>query len=496
MFFLIIFLLSILFAIVPFLTKKYSWEVALTESTVLAVLVSIYGITRAFSVNNALAISVNYPIDKSIGISFLGSVTPLSLTLIFLSSIVIFTAIYVSGREKFDSRFYGLLMTTELGLFGLLYSRNFIFFYIFWEAVIIPVFLLIAIYGDQRREKASLKFFVYTQIGSVFLLLSILTLFSFYFNNYHVFTLNMLKLLSPSFISKYILNVQPFWAYFIYFGFLFAFLVKMPSFPLHSWLPDAYTSAPYPVTIVLAGGISLMGGYGFFDVLLPISSVLGSNLGWLIITLGIISLIYFAFTAMFQPNVKRMLSYASAASMGFINVSLGIAIIGSGNSSDVTLAVAGGIYQILAHGLIMALLFGSLFFIMKRTKTEYATGVSGLFKNMPVLSSFMLGGLMASLGLPGLAGFIAEASIVLSSYYEIGVIIFLIIFGMIITASYHIWVAQRTLNGPYNENLGELKDGNIFEIAILAFLFLIILLLGVYPNIFYSIILKYVEAVL
>ncbi len=494
MFILYIFLLTIIFAIVSILLKKKVWEVAVTESFVILVLTVIYALVRFQSYTGGLISQSSYPIDRSIGITFSTGVDGLSIALLFLTTVIMFAAIYTAKNEKFDRRFYGLMMFTEVGLYGLLISRNFLFFYVFWEAIIIPVFLLIAIYGDSRKEKASLKFFVYTQIGSVFLLLSILTLFSYYGSSHgNVFTLNMSTLLNPSFIINDITNKVPFWTYFALFGFFFAFLVKMPSFPLHSWLPDAYTSAPYPVTIVLDGAISLMGGYGFFAVLMPIASVIGAGIAWTIIGLGIFSLIYFALTAMFQTNTKKMMAYASAASMGFISISLGDGILTSGQVSYT--AYAGGIYQILAHGLIMGLVFSSLYLIKQRAGTESNLSVSGLWRDMPYISAFFLAGIMASLGLPGLAGFIAEASIVLSSYYVIGAIIFLIIFGMIITASYHIWVVQKTLNGPFNENMGKLKDAKGTEILLLSFLFILILLLGIYPNLFFGPILSFVKGV-
>ena len=490
---LIIFLLLLIFALFSFLIKESSWKIATMESFLILLLTGVYAILRFTSYNGGFLSGSSYPIDTSIGISFNIGVSALSMALLFLSAVVMFIGIYVSGREKFDRKFYGLMLTTELGLYGLLISRNFLFFYVFWEAIIIPVFLLISIYGGVGKEKAALKFFVYTQIGSVFLLLSILTLFSFYGTANHVFTLNMGKLLNASFITNNITKPDPFWTDFLLFGFFFSFLVKLPSFPLHSWLPDAYTSAPYPVSIVLAGAISLMGAYGFFAVLLPIVGVISSGIAWAIILLGIFSLIYFALVAMFQTDMKRMMAYASAASMGFINISLGIGILSSGNIAY--LALSGGIFQILAHGLIMALVFSSLYIIKNTTGSQSNLTISGLFREMPLISTFFLAGVMASLGLPGLAGFIAEASIVLASYQVIGVIIFLIIFGMIITASYHIWMVQKSLNGPYNENLGKLRDGTRMEIAVLSFLFIIILVLGIYPSLFYHMIFVYVKGV-
>ncbi|MCL4346030.1 MAG: NADH-quinone oxidoreductase subunit M [Candidatus Thermoplasmatota archaeon] len=493
MFILGIFLLLLLFAIISFAVREGAWKIATVESLLILVLTAIYAVLRFTSYTGGFMSVSSYPVDTSIGISFSTGVSALSMALLFLSAVVMFIAIFVSGREKFNRSFYGLMLSTEVGLFGLLISRNFLFFYVFWEAIIIPVFMLISIYGGKGKEKAALKFFVYTQIGSVFLLLSILTLFSFYGTAYHTFTLNMGKLLNTAFITQYITGPNPFWTDFLLFGFFFSFLVKMPSFPLHSWLPDAYTSAPYPVSIVLAGAISLMGGYGFFAVLLPITAVIGSGIAWAIILLGIFSLIYFALVAMFQTDMKRMMAYASAASMGFISISLGIGILSSGNVAY--LAVTGGIFQILAHGLIMSLVFSSLYIIKNTTGSQSNLTVSGLFREMPIISTFLLAGVMASLGLPGLAGFIAEASIVLASYQVIGFIIFFIIFGMIITASYHVWMVQKSLNGPYNENLGKLKDGTKMEIAVLSFLFIIILVLGVYPSLFYHMIFMYVKGV-
>ncbi len=496
MFIFYIFLLTIIFALISFLIKEKGWEAAVLESAILLLLTAIYAFLRFSSYTGGMVSNGSLPIDRSIGISFSFGVDGLSIALLFLTTVIMFAAIYISRSENFDRRYYGLMLFTEVGLYGLLISRNFLFFYVFWETIIIPVFILIAIFGDKNKEKSSLKFFVYTQIGSVFLLLSIMTLFAFYGPSHgNLFTLNMSTLLNPAFITASITDKVPFWTDFLLFGFFFAFLVKMPTFPLHSWLPDAYTSSPYPVTIVLSGAISLMGGYGFFAVLMPIASVISPGIAWAVICLGLFSLVYFALTAMFQNNTKKMMSYASAASMGFISISLGVGIVSSSTSVSYT-SYAGGIYQILAHGLIMGLLFSSLYLIKQRTGTDSNLSVSGLWRDLPYISAFFLAGIMASLGLPGLAGFISEASIVLSSYFVLGSIIFIVVFGMIITASYHVWVVQKTLNGPFTEKLGKLEDANYSEILILSFLFILILVLGIYPNLFFAPILNFVKGVL
>ena len=489
MFMVSIFLLLILFSIAAFFVKKKSWEFSMISSLIILLLVFIYALLNFWSGYNGGFIS-NYHLSlvPSIGINFSSGVSSLTLALLLLTTVIMPVAIYTARNGRYASLFYGLMMLTEVGLFGLLISRNFIFFYIFWEAVIIPVFLLIAIYGGESRESASLKFFIYTQLGSVFLLLSILTLFAFYYNLNNVFTLNMTPLLSGQFING--TAVPIFWKYFVIFGFIFAFLVKMPSFPLHSWLPDAYNSAPYPVTVILAGGLSLMGGYGFFAILLPLSSIIPSAVLWIIISLGIISLVYFALVAMMQNNLKRMLAFASAASMGFVNISFGVGIMETGSYGIQELT--GGIYQILAHGLIIALLFATLFSIKSKTGKENIHSLGGIHREVPVLSSIFLGGLLASLGLPGFAGFISEFSIVAASYAILGPLIFLVIFGMIITASYHVWATQRALYGPYNETLGTINDIGRNDIVVLGSLLILIFVLGIYPNLIFGVISKYV----
>ena len=489
MFMVSIFLLLIILSISAFFVKKKSWEISMISSLIILLLVFIYALLNFWSGYDGGIIS-NYRLSlvPSIGINFTSGVSSLTLALLFLTTIIMPVALYTSKNGKYGSLFYGLMMLTEVGLFGLLISRNFIFFYIFWEVVIIPVFLLIAIYGGEKRESASLKFFIYTQLGSVFLLLSILTLFAFYYSLNNVFTLNMTTLLSGQFIDGTAIPV--FWKYFVIFGFLFAFLVKMPSFPLHSWLPDAYNSAPYPVTVILAGGLSLMGGYGFFAILLPLSSIIPSSVSWIIISLGIISLVYFALVAMMQNNLKKMLAFASAASMGFVNISFGVGIMETGSYGIQELT--GGIYQILAHGLIIALLFATLFAIKSKTGKENIHSLGGIHREVPILSSIFLGGLLASLGLPGFAGFISEFSVVAASYAILGPLIFLVIFGMIITASYHVWAAQRALYGPYNETLGSIKDIGRHDIMVLGSLLILIFVLGVYPNLIFGAISKYV----
>lgn len=484
---LITFFISMALAIISYFTGKHARIFSLASAWILVLLVGIYTyITFHGGYSGGLVSQYSFPIAGSIGISFSTGVSGFTDGLIVLSSIIILIAIMVADKEA-GSSVYALILSTEVGLFGLLISRNFLFFYIFWEVVLVPMYFLIIRFGGKNRDRVGLKFFVYTHIGSVFILLAFFTLYNYYYLANGTFTLNIGTLMNAAFINA---HVPAFWKDFMLFGFLIGFLVKLPSFPVHSWLPDTYETAPYPGTIILAGGLSLMGGYGLFGILLPASGIFGSTLLYFLVFLGILSLVYFSFVAMFQKDVKRMMAFASAGAMGFVTISFAAGLVES-NYMQV-LELSGGMFQIIAHGLIMALIFASLYFIRRNTGTEKTFGLGGIYREAPLLSSFMLAGLFASLGLPGLAGFIGEFSIVVGVFQGISWWIFFIILGMIVTASYHVWVAQKALYGPYNEKLGHIKDVTRREFAMLCGLLVVIFVLGIFPNLLDGLLTAYV----
>ena len=237
-----------------------------------------------------------------------------------------------------------------------------------------------------------------------------------------------------------------------------------------------------------------MGGYGLFGVLMPVYFSLGSGIMDILMALGIISLVYFSLAAMMQQSLKRMMAFASAGAMGFVTLSFGAGLVETGYQAN--LELAGGMFQIVAHGLIMALIFSTLYYIYKSTGHEAIHSLGGIFREVPILSSFLLAGLLASLGLPGLAGFIGEFSIVVGVFGAIGWLILAVIFAMIITASYHIWAAQRSLYGPYNENLGPIKDATRLTTAKLMGILVVIFVLGIVPNLIYGILLTYIGGIL
>ncbi len=491
-----IFLWVLLSSLIAFLLKKGSGYFTKISTTATAIVIGFYSIFRFASGYTGGFLSVsNIALSKSAGIYFSIGVSGFSDTLLILTGIIFATASFLTDEEKFGKNMMMLILLTESGMIGLLISRNFIFFYIFWELVLVPVYFMIGRFGGNRKEPVSLKFFVYTHIGSIFMLLSIFALYSYYDLYYHALTLQMTPLLAAMSSTKFVSFLPSISRFFILFGFVISFLVKLPSFPVHAWVADSYEVAPYPATIILAGALSAMGGYGLFGIIFPFANLIGYTGLAIIIALGLISISYFALTAMFQQSLKRMMAYASAASMGFVTIAFGASLIDAG-FQNALVSASGGMFQVATHGIIMLLLFASIYFIYQKTGSERIPSLGGIYREAPFLSTLMLGGLLASLGLPGLAGFVGEFSILVGSFQAIGYWIFLLVFGMLITASYHIWAAQKALYGPYNERLGKISDIGGPALAILLIVFIIILILGIFPALFYGPIEAYAGGIL
>ncbi len=477
-----------------FFGGKYAKPYALIVTGLYFLIFLIYFISKFYTLNGVFNSMQSIPISSYYGFDFSLQLSGFSALLVLLSVAVTFIAVYISGT-RYGKVFFGLEMLTMAGLVGLLLSANVLFFYIFWEVVLIPVYLLIGVFGKKNADSISLKFFVYTHIGSVLMLLSFFSLYTYQYENTGTFTMSISALLTPSLIN----SMPVFWRGFVFFGLFVAFLVKLPTFPLHSWLPDSYESAPYPVTIILAGALSIMGGFGLFGIMLPVISVVPASFSTVLIILGIVSLIYFSLAAMSQPSMKRMMAYASAAAMGFVTISFGTSALEIQNSvysANYILDVTGGMYQILVHGLIMAFIFASLYYISRSTGKEMIGSLGGIFREAPILSAFLLAALLASLGLPGMAGFVAEFSVLAGIFPEVGMWIMLIIFAMLITASYHIWMAQRTLFGPYNENLGNISDSTPGSSVILTIIMMAIIILGVFPHYAFQLLSSYASGVI
>ncbi len=223
-----------------------------------------------------------------------------------------------------------------------------------------------------------------------------------------------------------------------------------------------------------------MGGYGLLGILYPVSALFPDMLTYVLTGLGLLGIVYFSLTSMFQTNLKRMIAYSSAAEMSFVLVSFGSSILSNGYPR--VLDLSGGMYQTVAHSFVISLAFTSLYYIYKRTHTMQIYGLGGIQRYTPVASSFFLVSMMASFGVPALAGFIGEFSIIMGSYQSIGLLSLIIVFGLMIATGYFLWAAQRSLFGPYNESLGKLIDLNRYEMIILLFMLFISIFFGIYPE--------------
>lgn len=372
----------------------------------------------------------------------------------------------IATRQK-EYFFFYLLLTT--GMLGTFMALDLFLFYIFWEIVLVPMYFLIGIWGGPRREYAAIKFFLYTLAGSVFMLLGILALY--FTSTPHTFNMLELAAAHPLALS---LQIPLFVAFFL------GFAVKVPIFPFHTWLPDAHVEAPTPISVLLAGILLKMGAYGFFRISFPILKEAAHYFALPFAILGLINIVYGAFVAMTQTDFKKMVAYSSVSHMGF--VILGLA------SMTVT-GFNGALLQVLSHGLISGAMFLLVGVLYDRTHTRELDKFGGLGVKMPVYAGILTVFTFASLGLPGLSGFVAEFLALLGAYPVFQIITIISTLGIIVTAGYFLYMLQRVLLGPLNEKWAGITDINKRELFTLIPLMIIIAVIGIYP----LIILKYQE---
>jgi proton-translocating NADH-quinone oxidoreductase chain M len=413
------------------------------------------------------------------------SILTLSFQLNFVSSVLLFLisfiGIFVPLRFGSSKGFFVLLQFLFFSLVGLFTTRDFLLFYIFWEMVLIPTFFVIGIWGGKNKNYAAMKFFIYTHIGSVFMLLGIFTMF---------FAEGASNFSMSSLISGISSISLPYQA-FVLFGFLFAFLIKLPTVPLHSWLPDAYVEAPAEGTIFISSLLSKMGAFGLLLIFSPIymnSSFSGGEaIPIILIALGIFSLVYSALVALYQKDLKRMMSYASIGHMSFITLAVGgFLYLNGANPLASQLLYYGAVFQLISHGIIIAMIFALVDTLENAAGTRLIPSLGGLARKLPVLSFFILAAFLASVAIPGFSGFVGEISILLGSYAVLKYYLILVLIGVVLTASYHVFALQRTIFGPYNEFLGNIQARRA-ELVVSILPLAVVMLLGIYPALIFHI---------
>ena len=395
-----------------------------------------------------------------------------SLPLILLTS---FTTVLVvlAGWEVIQyktSQYMAAFLIQEGFMIGAFSSLDAILFYVFWEAQLIPMFLIIGIWGGPQRIYATIKFFLYTFLGSVFMLVALLYLYS-QAGSFAILDMHHVRLG----LTAQIL---------IFVAFLLAFAVKVPMWPVHTWLPDAHVEAPTGGSVILAAIMLKLGGYGFVRFSLPITPDASSALDWVMIALSLIAIVYIGFVAIVQPDMKKLIAYSSVSHMGFVTLGFFIAfsILEAGDADGAALGVQGGMVQMISHGFISGALFLCVGVMYDRLHSRQIADYGGVVNTVPVFASFMMLFALANSGLPGTSGFVGEFMVILSSFKASFWIAFLAAMTLILGAAYTLWMYKRVVYGAIaNDGVRGLSDINRREFVVLAALALMVLLFGLWP---------------
>lgn len=397
----------------------------------------------------------------------------ISLPLIILTTFITVLVVIAAWEiiEKRISQYMAAFLILEGLMNGVFASLDAMLFYFFWEAMLIPMFLIIGIWGGPGRVYATVKFFLYTFLGSVFMLVALLYLYtearSFYIPDLHALPLSLTA-------QKY-----------IFIAFLLAFAVKVPMWPVHTWLPDAHVEAPTGGSVILAAIMLKMGGYGFLRFSLPITPDASFAFDGLMITLSLIGIVYIGFVALVQQDMKKLIAYSSISHMGFATLGffVGFSIYHSTNSaSGAIMAIEGGMMQMISHGFISAALFLCIGVMYERLHSRDIKDYGGVVNTMPWFAAFMMLFAMANAGLPGTSGFVGEFLVILSSFQASFFIAFLAATILILGAAYTLWMYKRVIFGDIaNDKVAELTDITPREGLILGLLAIVILLFGVWP---------------
>jgi NADH-quinone oxidoreductase subunit M len=386
----------------------------------------------------------------------------ISLLFVLLNSFVT-VLVVIAGWSVIDSRvgqYYGAFLIMSGLLNGVFAALDALLFYVFFEGTLIPMFIIIGVWGGPNRVYAAVKFFLYTLLGSLLMLVAMLYLYNKSGGSFSILDWHKLPLA---------LGVQT----LLFFGFLFAFAVKVPMWPVHTWLPDAHTEAPTGGSVVLAAILLKLGAYGFVRFSLPILPDASRELAWLMIALSLVAIAYIGLVTLVQTDMKRLIAYSSIAHMGF--VTLGFFIFNA-------YGVEGGLVQMISHGFVSAALFLCVGVMYDRMHTRNIGDYGGVVNTMPKFAAFMMLFAMANAGLPATSGFVGEFMVIMGAMKANFWLAFIAATTLITGAAYTLWMYKRVIFGAVaNDHVRALKDLNPREFAVLAALAAAVLLMGVYP---------------
>ena len=406
--------------------------------------------------------------DYHLGID--GISLPLILLTTFSTVLVIIAGWTVI--EKRPAQYYAAFLIMEGLMVGVFSAADALLFYVFWEAMLIPMFLIIGVWGGTRRIYATIKFFLYTFLGSVLMLVALVYMY-LKAGSYELADLYALPLTRPE-------------QTLIFLAFFAAFAVKVPMVPVHTWLPDAHVEAPTGGSVILAAIMLKMGGYGFLRLSLPITPDAARALDGLVIGLSLVAVVYIGLVALVQQDMKKLIAYSSIAHMGFVTLGcfVGYEIVAStGQSAGMTMALTGAMVQMISHGLIAGALFLCVGVLYDRLHTRDIGAYGGVINTMPIFGAFMVLFAMSNAGLPGTSGFVGEFLVVLASFKASFWYAFFAATTLVLGAGYTLWLVKRVVFGAVaNEGVASLKDLNGREFLVLGVLAVAVLALGLYPK--------------
>lgn len=465
---LIIFIPLIGGILVLFLPKDKNQLIKISATTIATFPVILTGLVCLLFNQTSSQVQFMEKIDwiPALGISYFVGLDGLGLPLVIITTLLSLLSLTISWNVSVRVKeYFALFLILEAGMLGVFMALDLFLFYIFWELVLVPMYFIIGIWGGPRKEYAAIKFILYTIIGSLIMLLGFLGI---YFSaEPHTFNILELSQKEHLFKSSFVANM-------VFLALYVGFAVKIPIWPFHTWLPDAHVEAPTAGSVILAGILLKMGAYGFLRVSLPILPESAKYFAYLLAVLGLINIIYGAFVAMAQTDLKKMIAYSSISHMGYVLLGL---------ASLTPTGLNGALMQCFTHGIITGSLFMLVGVIYDRAHLRDINAFGGLGKVVPAYTTIMGIAVMASLGLPALAGFISELLCFLGAFPVFSLITAGAVLGVLITAIYLLWMYRQIFFGDLNEKYAKLEDLDRREWISLTPLMFLIILVGLYPKI-------------
>ena len=423
-------------------------------------------------------------ITPQLSVHYIVGVDELSAVLVFLNCLLTPLALAFSWDEHHRApEFFAMFLLLETTVNGIFLSLDLFQFMVFWEVQLVPMYFIIAVWGGPRKKYAAIKFFMYTFLASLPLLVAIFALV------FYGGTFDMRQIIATSPVPLGAIGDLMFVAMLVGFG------TKLPTFPLHTWLPDAHVEAPTGGSVILAGILLKLGGYGLIRFNVEMIPKAAADMWWLLAAVGVISILYGAVVCLAQNDIKRMVAFSSVSHMGFVTLGIAAGVYGyatlpagSPLRAGAALGFGGAVFQLFAHGLVSAALFMVAGSIGHKIGTRNLSDLGGLAKVAPRTATFMMVSFMASLGLPGLVGFAAEYGVFVGVYAAFGLWVLIPILTVVFTAAYYIFAMQRALFGPLNPKWEKYPDMERFETVPLSILAITFAIFGIVPIVIYQLI--------